>query len=752
MQLSNTKIGSVIQGGITESTTFTIEADGKMFRILSDTLYQNKIGSMVREVSCNAVDAHIAAGKADVPFTIHAPTAMEPWFSVIDEGIGLSHDDVVNIFTCFGKSTKSGTNTMVGAFGFGSKTPFAYTNAFTVISVKDNIKNSYSAVIGEDGLPAMNLMGTEKTEQGNGVEITVAVESYDFYEFHSEIANQLRYFKVKPKITGKNIIFPNPYENVIETIDDHTYFRHGGDVEVVQGGVAYPVDLKQLEKGIGNNESLRLFINQAVSQYHPILAFDIGMIAVTPSRESISYDMVTIKNILDRLESVRLTLVERLTKKMNEASSLWERAIILKQNRDLYSKIVAFENNPWNVAIYCNDPYVALPDKFSDNQETGKGRTRHIVTHYKSKETSGGKFRVTANEDVSRIVPNKNVVIVVDDSSGYAMSRIRRYIEETDNEVYFLNAKFQKMVQHKHVKDDGTETVYSTSEGGWINADVDPTMFAAFAQAVDGCTMIFLADLPKQERIYVIKNDDGTETVKEKYTPAKAYKFKGFSKGFGFEYFKNYEKTFVAPKKMTEKAAYVIVDNRSIKTGIDYQENQFLRLAVSTKDFDLPIYAIRAVDAAKIADNPNWVPLKDAVKTLRIELEAKYKLIHVRHALMYSGEGIKTIGNEKIMKYFISNMDKIKDNILRGAVVRHTRFQNRQKKRVNEMCQHLYANDMAKIRERQTAKDNQRNALLAKRYPLLAMLSDNYYHHPSPEGIQQLFFAVNMIHENALAS
>lgn len=748
MQLSNTKIGSVIQGGITESTNFRIEADGKMFRLLSDTLYQNKIGSMVREVSCNAVDAHIAAGKADIPFIIHAPTAMEPWFSVIDQGIGLSHDDVVNIFTCFGKSTKTDSNTMVGAFGFGSKTPFAYTNAFTVISVKDGIKNCYSAVIGEDGLPAMNLMGTEETTEGNGVEITVAVETYDFREFYNEIANQLRYFKVKPIITGKSIAFPNPYENVFETVDEHTHFRRSGNIEAVQGGVAYPIDRSQLEKGIGDNESLRKFVQGAVNVYNPILHFEIGMIAVTPSRESISYDTVTVKNILERLESVQATLIKRITEKMDEAKNPWDRAIFLKRNRDLYSKIVDFENNPWNVAVFGNDPYIALPPKFCNSIEVGDGRMQHTLTHYTPKETNKGNFRLSVNDAATKIAPGSDVAIIIDDGSGYSMSRIRRYIEETDNDVYFFSARFQKMHKIVHKLDDGSEETYM-HYNNWIQGEIDPAMFTEFTNAVEGSNVIFLADLPKQERVHVIKNADGTETVKEKYVPAKAYKFSGFRNGMGFGYFKNYEKTFVAPKKMTEKTAYVIVDNRSIKTGLDFSAETFLKLAFNEEGFDLPIYAIRENDVKKIADNPNWIPLVEAVKNLRIELEAKYKPIQVRMALRYSGEAFNRIGGDNGMNHFIKHKEKIEDGLFRGMLTRYARYHKRKLNVNNDICNFLYAESMEKIRERQQLKDKKRQTAIMNRYPILSMLGTGYYgNHATEKTLNQYINAVNLIYKN----
>jgi HSP90 family molecular chaperone len=40
------------------STAFSIEASAKMYNILSSGLYSNKIKAVIRELSCNALDAN----------------------------------------------------------------------------------------------------------------------------------------------------------------------------------------------------------------------------------------------------------------------------------------------------------------------------------------------------------------------------------------------------------------------------------------------------------------------------------------------------------------------------------------------------------------------------------------------------------------------------------------------------------------------------------------------------------------------
>ena len=77
-------------GALTAPTPFRIAANKEAFRILSSGLYNDKKLAIIRELSCNAYDSHVMAGKADVPFELHLPTVFEPYFSIKDFGVGLS--------------------------------------------------------------------------------------------------------------------------------------------------------------------------------------------------------------------------------------------------------------------------------------------------------------------------------------------------------------------------------------------------------------------------------------------------------------------------------------------------------------------------------------------------------------------------------------------------------------------------------------------------------------------------------------
>lgn len=88
MKLANAQ-GAQVQGFSAPSTGFSIAMNAKAFRVLSSGLYKDKIGSIVREISFNAKDAHVDAGKPDVEFYVHLPDDFEPYFAVRDYGKGL---------------------------------------------------------------------------------------------------------------------------------------------------------------------------------------------------------------------------------------------------------------------------------------------------------------------------------------------------------------------------------------------------------------------------------------------------------------------------------------------------------------------------------------------------------------------------------------------------------------------------------------------------------------------------------------
>lgn len=339
MRLVNTA-AEVETQGVSDQSQFSIKMNAKAFRVLSDTLYQNKIGSIVREICCNAMDSHIAANNRDVPFAIHLPDRFEPWFSVIDYGVGLSRDGVRKIYTTYFESTKDESNDMVGAFGLGSKTPFAYTDAFTVTSIFNGERTVYSAYIAQNGMPTIAELTSTKTDEPNGVEIQVPVSDSDIFTFHKEVKEQLRFFKVKPTLLNGNIEwFTLPENHIYKSDFCEVYPNEWGStingIWITQGQVGYPVDNTQALNGMEGD--LRDFYHM-LSRFGVVLNFAIGEIEVTASREGIQYTAYTINSIKNNIKRVMGELDSYVQDRLAAFDTVWTKIKYISASGDFFTR------------------------------------------------------------------------------------------------------------------------------------------------------------------------------------------------------------------------------------------------------------------------------------------------------------------------------------------------------------------------------------------------------------------------------
>jgi len=90
---------------------------GHLFRMLRKGIYSDPILACVREYICNAIDSNIEAGKTAAEVDVFLPNNFDECFVVRDRGVGLSHEDVLNVFCFYGSSTKRNTNKAIGCLG-----------------------------------------------------------------------------------------------------------------------------------------------------------------------------------------------------------------------------------------------------------------------------------------------------------------------------------------------------------------------------------------------------------------------------------------------------------------------------------------------------------------------------------------------------------------------------------------------------------------------------------------------------------
>ncbi len=338
MIINNAPQNEAIMSNVSEIGEFRIRNSAKAFNILSSGLYANKIKAIIRELSCNAVDSHVAAGKPDVPFDVHLPTNLEPWFAIRDYGTGLNHDQVTNIYTTYFESTKTSSNQFIGALGLGSKSPFSYTDNFTVTAVQDGMKRIYSAFINDQGVPSIAKMMEEESNEANGVEVKFAVEDrYDFYKFEEEAHKVYKWFKLQPVVTGPSSFEVKPVEYESENIIPgvHAASNHRSyHSTAIMGNIAYPIEIPNVEKSFGE---LRHLLDCNL-----VIEFAIGELDFQASREGLSYIPQTIQAIRSKLEALNAVLADKIAEEADAIKNNWKRALFLESKG---------RNQLWNAAV-----------------------------------------------------------------------------------------------------------------------------------------------------------------------------------------------------------------------------------------------------------------------------------------------------------------------------------------------------------------------------------------------------------------
>lgn len=336
-------VNEVVLSNVGTTGEFKIRNSAKAFKILSDGLYSNKIRAIIRELSCNAVDSHVGAGTIDIPFEVHLPSMLEPWFSVKDYGMGLDGNQVVDVYTTYFESTKTESNDFIGALGLGSKSPFSYTENFTVTATKNGTQRIYSAFINESGVPSIAEMSAELTDEPNGVEVKFSVTNrYDYQSFRNEAINVFQWFKNPPKITGDTDFECAPVvyaeKDIVPGVhkrgSNDNYGRHYSSFALM-GNIAYPLDnIPDASKHFGNLSYLL--------ECGLVIEFGIGDLDFAASREHLSYIPLTINSIKRKLEELNKNLATHIASKANVIVGEWERAFYLYQARRerLYSAAV----------------------------------------------------------------------------------------------------------------------------------------------------------------------------------------------------------------------------------------------------------------------------------------------------------------------------------------------------------------------------------------------------------------------------
>ena len=591
MILNNAPVNEAIVSNVAEIGEFRIRNSAKAFSILSSGLYANKIRAIIRELSCNAVDSHAAAGKKDTPFDVHLPNTLEPHFAIRDYGTGLSHQQVTQIYTTYFESTKTASNEFIGALGLGSKSPFSYTDNFTVTAIQNGVKGIYSAFINGEGVPSIALMMQEPTDDPSGVEVKFSVnDRYDFDKFRQEARVVYKHFALRPVIAGNQEFHfvDAEYESRDIVPGVHSYANGRSGSVAIMGNIAYPIEVPAADQSIGD---LRNLLGCGLEMH-----FGIGELDFQASREGLSYIPETVAAIRAKLEQINAALAVVIAKEADAIENLWDRAVFLFKKK---------EHRLWTAAVNQYAIDTALPT-YNAKQYSYMTRFDFKVEDLASKynivirllHQGRGSKTVTTGKSTTEYAPNH-----AKDANGHYITW-QEWRVQVDADSHFIINDLKTGAAERaryHYKETGCN-VYSRAI--WILDKADKT------KAMDTAAFFAAIQEPPLARRFAAS----TLKQRERENMGRNVSILKLERRGGGGYRRDEEdrvwrdagdtSKFVA----TETYYYVPLSGFTMLSAKGYQSGKELYEDVKSLSglFNGEIYGVRKSDIEEIKKKPNW--------------------------------------------------------------------------------------------------------------------------------------------------
>lgn len=236
----------ILVGQKSVTRSFGVSDDPMLMSMLSTGFYQRPLRTMIQEVMFNAWDAHRMGNCQHRPIDIYLNETTGLIIRDYGPGIdpGENDDNMHEIYCMYGGSTKRKMKNQTGGFGLGSKSPFAYTESFTVTSHFGGTKNMYliSRVSesngGKPGMTSLVRVPTTET----GLLVTVPLKKGDLLRAYEFVKDVLFLSGIKAMIH-----FEDEADEFVDSahleagqylIDDN---HRQGRVYAVYGGVRYEI-------------------------------------------------------------------------------------------------------------------------------------------------------------------------------------------------------------------------------------------------------------------------------------------------------------------------------------------------------------------------------------------------------------------------------------------------------------------------------------------------------------------------------
>lgn len=387
-----------------KTTSFKIVASAHAFGTLSKN-YINKEQAVIREISCNAVDAHIAAGITE-PIEVHLPTSMERWFSVRDYGNGLSEDQMREVFTTYFHSTKTDSNDYIGGLGLGAKSPFCLdgVESFAVVSIHEGMRKAYNCFIGENGCPQISLLSSDPTDERSGIEVMINT-GYNSYAFEREAIRVFKFFSFPVNLNIQRVgdEIANFKDSFIFENEDFVLLKSEfPQFFALMGGVAYSIQTSELTKHYPKS-----------SCYHlsGFMKFDIGDLSFDIGRENLLMDNKTKAAIQGKF----LKTVEGIKNYVAEQ---------VESQPTLHKKCLALHK------LSKNQMFTSFTNDIKDSYEMPTIDSK--FTKIKKSKKGSGKFVLSDSTEFSIPLEDDNDSVCYVIKNNSSMNKIKDFFRNSD--------------------------------------------------------------------------------------------------------------------------------------------------------------------------------------------------------------------------------------------------------------------------------------------------------------------------------
>ena len=425
---------------------------GLILETLRSKMYSNPIAAVCREISSNCRDSHRESGKPNEPIEIAIKDGdvfmgisedVSSTINFIDRGVGISPERISNIYLLFGASTKRSDNSQTGGFGYGAKTPFAYSDSFAVITVHEKKKYTYFFSIGEDRRGDAYLIAEEDTNQGNGTTVSIPLKEEDKQKFEYELMRATYFWDVLPKFSGG---FTESFKHTMNNRDrsivfkkDKFFMTNGNTPSAFRifgfiiDGIYYDyTTTKELE-------AFKNLVERTIKNGRLYLRFGTGEVSISTNRESLFYDKKTIELILNNSKQYVSTLkkeyiagIKKFDRKYYEFCYQMTQAgrygsgnqtEEMQKTADIYRTLLGFEKK---FIVKCNKKYFGITFDPNNRRDYGSSQEENFINAVDRVVEFQGFEKFVSGDKRGRRTTNK-------------FSNLRRNLIEDNAPIYVHN-------------------------------------------------------------------------------------------------------------------------------------------------------------------------------------------------------------------------------------------------------------------------------------------------------------------------